>query len=387
MKKIGIFILVCIIIVASAYGLSLVNTDNNEKLEPNNNIEENIIDNNQINDEKENKTQAELILENMSLEEKVGQMFIVRCPETEAVSKISEYNIGGYILFGRDFKGKTKESITNIIKNYQNEANIPLLIGVDEEGGTVNRVSLYSQFRSEPFKSPQNLYKEGGMDLIKSDTIEKCELLKSLGINVNFAPVCDVSTNSKDYIYKRSFGQNAEMTAGFVEETVSVMKENKVASVLKHFPGYGNNVDTHTGISYDKRDYEQFVSSDFIPFQSGINAGADIVLVSHNIVECIDSEYPASLSKKVHEILRNELGVTGAIITDDLYMDAIKEFSNDEAAILAVQAGNDLLCCTDFEVQIPAVINAVKEGKISENRIDESVLRILNLKISLGLLE
>ncbi len=387
MKKIGIFILVCIIIVASAYGLSLVNTDNNEKLEPNNNIEENIIDNNQINDEKENKTQAELILENMSLEEKVGQMFIVRCPETEAVSKISEYNIGGYILFGRDFKGKTKESITNIIKNYQNEANIPLLIGVDEEGGTVNRVSLYSQFRSEPFKSPQNLYKEGGMDLIKSDTIEKCELLKSLGINVNFAPVCDVSTNSKDYIYKRSFGQNAEMTAGFVEETVSVMKENKVASVLKHFPGYGNNVDTHTGISYDKRDYEQFVSSDFIPFQSGINAGADIVLVSHNIVECMDSEYPASLSKKVHEILRNELGFTGAIITDDLYMDAIKEFSNDEAAILAVQAGNDLLCCTDFEVQIPAVINAVKEGKISENRIDESVLRILNLKISLGLLE
>ena len=157
MKKIGIFILVCIIIVASAYGLSLVNTDNNEKLEPNNNIEENIIDNNQINDEKENKTQAELILENMSLEEKVGQMFIVRCPETEAVSKISEYNIGGYILFGRDFKGKTKESITNIIKNYQNEANIPLLIGVDEEGGTVNRVSLYSQFRSKPFKSPQNL--------------------------------------------------------------------------------------------------------------------------------------------------------------------------------------------------------------------------------------
>ena len=386
MKKIGIFILVCIIIVASAYGLSLVNTDNNEKLEPNNNIEENIIDNNQINDEKENKTQAELILENMSLEEKVGQMFIVRCPETEAVSKISEYNIGGYILFGRDFKGKTKESITNIIKNYQNEANIPLLIGVDEEGGTVNRVSLYSQFRSEPFKSPQNLYKEGGMDLIKSDTIEKCELLKSLGINVNFAPVCDVSTNSKDYIYKRSFGQNAEMTAGFVEETVSVMKENKVASVLKHFPGYGNNVDTHTGISYDKREYNQFVSSDFIPFESGIEAGADIVLVSHNIVECMDEKYPASLSEKVHKILREELNFDGIIITDDLYMDAIKEFSNDEAAILAVQAGNDLLCCTDFEIQIPAVIDAVKDGKISEERINESVLRILNLKINLGIL-
>lgn len=341
MKKIWIFLLAIIVILACWFGISLLQTKNN-------NLEGNLVYDNNINNttnklpetepEIETKTQAELILEDMSLEEKVGQMFIVRCPETNAVEKVSEYNICGYILFGRDFKGQTKNSIKNTIQDYQNESKIPLLIGVDEEGGTVNRVSQYSEFRSTPFKSPQELYKEGGMELIISDTKEKCDLLKSLGINVNFAPVCDVSTNSKDYMYKRSFGKNAEMTAEYVKETVSTMKENKVASVLKHFPGYGNNVDTHTGISYDKRDYNQFETSDFIPFQSGINAGADIVLVSHNIVECMDAEYPASLSKKVHEILREKLNFEGVIITDDLYMDAIKEFSNDEAAILAVQA-------------------------------------------------
>lgn len=392
MKKFGIGLLVVILLVLGGIGTGIWLKDNSNlnNIQPNSNIEneENIneINNNTENEIEETKSQAELILEKMTLEEKVGQMFIVRCPEEDAINKVSEYKIGGYILFGRDFEGETKTSLTKTIENYQNEAKIPLLIGVDEEGGTVNRVSKYKAFRNTPFKSPQELYKEGGMDLIISDTEEKCELLKSLGINVNFAPVCDISTNSKDYMYKRSFGKNAEKTAEYVENVVSTMKENKVASVLKHFPGYGNNVDTHTGISYDKREYNQFVSSDFIPFESGIEAGADIVLVSHNIVECMDEKYPASLSEKVHKILREELNFDGIIITDDLYMDAIKEFSNDEAAILAVQAGNDLLCCTDFEIQIPAVINAVKDGKISEERINESVLRILNLKINLGIL-
>ena len=392
MKKFGIGLLVVILLVLGGIGTGIWLKDNSNlnNIQPNSNIEneENIneINNNTENEIEETKSQAELILEKMTLEEKVGQMFIVRCPEEDAINKVSEYKIGGYILFGRDFEGETKTSLTKTIENYQNEAKIPLLIGVDEEGGTVNRVSKYKAFRNTPFKSPQELYKEGGMDLIISDTEEKCELLKSLGINVNFAPVCDISTNSKDYMYKRSFGKNAEKTAEYVENVVSTMKENKVASVLKHFPGYGNNVDTHTGISYDKREYNQFVSSDFIPFESGIEAGADIVLVSHNIVECMDEKYPASLSEKVHKILREELNFDGIIITDDLYMDAIKEFSNDEAAILAVQAGNDLLCCTDFEIQIPAVINDVKDGKISEERINESVLRILNLKINLGIL-
>ena len=145
------------------------------------------------------------------------------------------------------------------------------------------------------------------------------------------------------------------------------MKENNVGSVLKHFPGYGNNKDTHSEIVYDDRDYESFAASDFLPFEAGIQSGADAVLVSHNIVKSMDPDRPASLSKKVHNILRETLNFDGVIMTDDLYMDAIQKYTGkQEAAVQAVLAGNDVLCCTDFDVQIPAVIKAVREGLIGE---------------------
>ena len=193
------------------------------------------------------------LMSGMTLEEKVGQMFIARCPDVDEAAAVEQYKPGGYILFGRDFSGKSKQEIVNNIARYQAAAKTPMFIGVDEEGGTVNRVSLNSSLRAVPFWAPRDLYASGGMDLIKSDTEEKCELLKSLGINLNFAPVCDISTNPSDFMYKRSFGGTPEATADFVETVVSVMNEEKVGSVLKHFPGYGNNSDTHTGIAYDNR--------------------------------------------------------------------------------------------------------------------------------------
>ena len=328
---------------------------------------------------------AQEILEGMTLEEKVGQLFIARCPE--AASKVTQYHLGGYILFARDFTGKTKEEVTASIQSYQNAAEIPLLIGVDEEGGTVNRVSKNTNLRQTPFSSPQELYAAGGWDLIRSDTREKCQLLQSLGINLNFAPVCDVSQDPQDFIYARSFGQDAKQTAVYVETVVGTMSEEHMGSVLKHFPGYGNNSDTHTGIAYDERPYETFVNSDFLPFQAGIDAGADMVLVAHNVVSCMDDQVPASISLPVHNILRNELGFDGVIITDDLVMEGIRQFAGDaEIAVRAVQAGNDMLCCTDFEVQVPAVIQAVKNGEITEERLNESVLRILKMKINLGII-
>ncbi len=334
------------------------------------------------------EARARQILSTMSLEEKVGQMFIVRCPQENAAQAAANYHLGGYILFASDFKNKTKAEVTEDIQSYQDASRLGMLIGVDEEGGKVNRVSLYKQFRAVPFWSPQDLYIEGGWDLIVSDTKEKAELLKSLGINLNMAPVCDVPTAESDYIYPRSFGKDAALTAQYVEKVVATMGENKLGSVLKHFPGYGNNVDTHKGVAHDSRDYETFVKQDFLPFAAGIEAGADAVLVSHNIVACMDAENPASLSAKVHDILRKELHFTGVIMTDDLYMDAIRQFAGDgKAAVMAAQAGNDMVCCTDFEVQIPAVIDAAKAGTIPESTIDDAVMRVLRWKLSLGIIQ
>ena len=331
--------------------------------------------------------QTEEQLSQMSLEEKVGQMFLARCPSQNAVRAVTTYHPGGYILFGRDFANKTEAQVISDIQNYQNASNIPLFIGVDEEGGTVNRVSTNPNLRASPFLSPQALYATGGVERIRSDTQEKSELLHKLGINLNFAPVCDVSQNPNDFIYDRSFGKDAEQTAEYVSTVVGEMKRQQMGSVLKHFPGYGNNADTHTDVAYDNRPYDTFLSSDFLPFQAGIEQGADMVLVSHNIVNCMDPSLPASLSAKVHEILRKDLDFQGVIITDDLAMQGVRAFADDSrVAVQAVLAGNDLLCCTDFETQIPAVIAAVENGEITQERIDASVLRILILKISLGLL-
>lgn len=330
---------------------------------------------------------AESILAGMTLEEKIGQMFIARCPDSNAVRLAERYQLGGYILFARDFRDRTKQQVISTIDSYQRVSKVPMFIGVDEEGGKVNRVSLNAGLRAQPFMSPQELYSLGGYDMVRSDTYEKSTLLKSLGINMNFAPVADVSQNPQDFIYQRTFGRSAAETSQYVSNVVSVMKQQKIVSVLKHFPGYGNNSDTHTGIAYDQRSYESFQTSDFLPFKAGVSAGADAVLVAHNVVYCMDSVYPASLSENVHKILREEIGFDGIIITDELSMSGVSAFASDaDIAVLAVQAGNDLLCCTNFETQINAVINAVRDGRISENRIDESVLRILRRKISSGII-
>ena len=327
------------------------------------------------------------LLAGLSVEEKVGQLFIARYPGAAAAEKAAQYHLGGYILFGRDFKDKSREEVEAAILSCQRASSLPMLIGVDEEGGTVNRVSLNPALRAAPFLSPQTLYAAGGFDLIRSDTQEKCALLLGLGINVNFAPVCDVSTNPGDFMYDRAFGQDAQATARYVDTVVSAMEAGGLGSVLKHFPGYGNNSDTHTGIAHDPRPLEQFETSDFLPFSAGIAAGADAVLVSHNIVACMDPNAPASLSPEVHRILREELGFTGVIITDDLAMDGVRDFTGDEqAAVLAVLAGNDLLCCTNFETQYPAVLNAVRSGEIPQERLDQAVLRVLLWKMELGLL-
>ncbi|ASW43722.1 glycoside hydrolase family 3 protein [Clostridium isatidis] len=388
MKK--LLILISLIILASISGFlsyKIINIINSK--EPNTNLPPNnsSIPENSIPKEETNKEKAEKLLKTMTLEEKVGQIFLVRCNPETAIEDIQKYNIGGFILFDANIVNQTKESLASTIESYQETSDIPLLIAIDEEGGTVNRLSWYPEFRGVPFYSPQDLYNEGGYPLIESDTEEKAKLLKNLGINLNLAPVADISTNPYDFIYDRSFGKNASETSKYVETVIKVMKKQNIGSTLKHFPGYGNNLDTHTGISIDERSYQNFIENDFLPFKAGIQAGAGSILVSHNIVKSMDETLPASLSAKVNKIIRKELNFDGVVMTDDLKMDAIKEYIGDSSsAVLAVKAGNDLIIASNFEVQIPSVLEAVKAGEISEERIDEAVIRILIWKLELGIL-
>ena len=335
-----------------------------------------------------NYDRAYKMVQDMTLEEKVGQMILGRCPFENGSAVAKKYHVGGYILFGRDFGyTKTKDEVTGNISSYMNAQKIPMIIAVDEEGGTVSRLQGNYNLIEHDFLSPRELYNNGGMDAIKDDTLEKSQILKSLKINTNLAPVCDISKSENDFMYNRSLGQNADITADFVKNVTKISQENGISAALKHFPGYGNNVDTHTGIAIDKRTYETFEKNDFIPFKAGIDAGAHMVLVSHNIVECMDKDYPASLSPKVHEILRDKLGFTGIIITDDLAMDAISVYVKGYSPVVAaVLAGNDMLCVSDIEGTYDDVLNAVHTGKIEVEQIDHAVMRILAWKMSKNLM-
>ena len=319
----------------------------------------------------------------MTLEEKVGQLFWARVPSNHQIEDLQSYHFGGYLLFGRDFQGQTLEDIKALTSRYQATSKIPLLIGSDEEGGTVTRIS---SILDTPFQAPMTLYHQGGLEAVLSDTRQKAEVLKSVGINAGLFPVADLARDQSAFIYDRTIGQDAQTTASYVGQVVTELQKNKVGSTLKHFPGYGDNGDSHTAIIQDNRSLDELRQADFLPFQAGIDAGADSILVSHNILTKIDT-VPSSISPKINEILRKELNFKGVIMTDDLDMAGLADFVNqDEAAFQVILAGNDLILGSSYQTQIPYLLKKVSSGELTEDRIDKSVRRILSWKYDLGLL-
>lgn len=328
-----------------------------------------------------------LMLNQMSLEERVGQLFLARCDANTAVTDLQTYHLGGFVLFAQDFEGQTPDSLREKLTSYQSTAKIPMLIAVDEEGGTVTRVSRYSAFRASPFLSPREYFAQGGMELVVQAEEEKSQLLHDLGISVNLGPVCDLADDPQAFMYQRSMGSDIQTVSDFVTGTVQIMGENSIGSALKHFPGYGNNTDTHTGMAVDSRTLDELAQRDLLPFAAGIQAGCDAILVSHTIVEAFDPSLPASLSPAVHQYLREDMGFSGVILTDDLVMQAITDtYGAGEAAVMAVLAGNDLLCSTEYATQYQAVLDAVLEGRIDIDVLNQAVRHVLQWKIDLGLL-
>ena len=237
------------------------------------------------------------------------------------------------------------------------------------------------------FPSPRKLYSEGGISLILKTESEKCDLLKSLGINLNLAPVCDITNDQNAFMYSRSLGESPEITADYVKKLILLYKFKGMGTTLKHFPGYGNNKDTHTGIASDERSLNELITNDLIPFIKAINSGADSILVSHTFINALDETKPASLSPLVINFLRKEMKFEGVIVTDDLFMEAITDlYGAKESAVLAIEAGADLLISTEFEIQYEAVLNALKEGRIKRENLEKSVSRILCFKHKLNLL-
>ena len=381
MKKILIFIIILVLGIVGYYYII------NNKVEKSTNKEKeyNVVLTGIF--KKYNK-KANEIVSKMTIEEKVGQLFLVSYSKNDT-EYLSNFYPGGYILFAKDFKDHTKETMKQELENLQKNSKYPLILGVDEEGGFVTRVSRFKEFREEKFKSPRDYYEEGGYELLEKTEEEKAELLKEIGLNLNLAPVVDISTDEEDFINNRAFGYGMKETSEFARKMVEYSNKNKINSTLKHFPGYGNNKDTHTGIAIDERSYETFLESDYKPFEAGIKANVPSILVSHNIVKCIDDKYPASLSEKVVKELREKLKYTGIIMTDDLAMAAVKRYVEDgSAATLAINAGNDMIITSNFIAMKNEVLDSLEKKEIEEETINKAVTRVIawklysNLKIS-----
>lgn len=333
-----------------------------------------------------NEGSTGLDLSEFTLEQKVGQLFLMAFPSADQVDFAVQAQLGGFLFFAHDFQNLSADEIRERHEKLRQSFKIPPLLAVDEEGGTVNRVSIHPQLRSEAYAAPGELYRQGGINLLRTDAEDKAVFLKDLGLNLNLSPCADVSLYPGDFIYARSLGASASETADYVQNMVEIAKKNSLISALKHFPGYGNNGDSHFDVIRDERAWSDIEREDLQPFRAGIRAGVPIILVSHNIIVNFDPNWPASLSRDLHHYLREELAYSGLIMTDDLAMDGITAFGSPaELAILAIEAGNDLICSPYALEQIPAVIEAVRSGRLSEDQIDASFRRLLQLKWDYGL--
>lgn len=343
------------------------------------------------------------LLNEMTLEEKIGQLFFITPEKLTGIGvaiqagdttkqMLEQYPVGGLIYFSQNIE--TPDQITSMIENSQSYSRIPLFIGIDEEGGTlVARIANNPNFNVEKFPNMKEIGATGDPNqaFYVGSTIGS--YLHSYGFNMDFAPDADLLTNpNNSVIGERSFGSDPTLVGKMTAQAVKGFQQENVSAVIKHFPGHGDTKeDSHTGAAIVNKTLDELRMAEFIPFQSGIEAGVDGVMVGHlQVPQVTGTNIPATLSPIiVTDILRNELGFQGLVITDSLSMGAITQYySSDEAAVLSLQAGADILLMPeDFPLAYQGVLNAVSSGALSEERIDESVKRILTVKYNRGIIE
>lgn len=348
---------------------------------------------------------TEDILNNMSLEEKVGQLFIVSFESLDSTkgsyyewrditkkmkSTLDKYHVGGVQFFSRNIE--TRDQTDKMIKDLQIASRVPLFIAVEEEGGDASLIGNNSNMGVSQFP---NMEIVGDLD-DKDYAYQVGETIghdiRGLGFNLDFAPVADVQRQDENNaLGSRAFGNDADKVSDMVSEVVKGLQSQYVAATLKYFPGEGDsNMDTANGAVNMDINLKTLRDIDFVPFKAGIKAGADVIMVSHSSISRVtENMVPSSLSSLVlQNILRTELGFDGVIMTDALNKKAITDYySSGDAAVKAVKAGADILLMPeDLKVAYNSILNAVEKGTIKESRIDKSVRKILKLKLKRGII-
>ena len=342
----------------------------------------------------------------MSLREKVGQMFVIRPDALEGrfgpaelednsitgTTKVTDemrevyaqYPCGGFALFRKNILSSSQ--LYAFAQSLKELNGLTPLLAIDEEGGSVARLGNHPKFGVTKFPPMGEIAALGNEDEAYRVGKTIGGYLKDYGIDVDFAPVADVNTNPLNpVIGSRAFGDDPQQAARMVSRVIEGLHDSGVASCVKHFPGHGDTAtDTHTGYAETLKTWEEIKNCEMIPFQAGIDAGTDMVMTAHIAAPNVTgTSEPSTISPiMLTEKLRGELGYDGLIITDALSMGAIREaYTSAEACVLCVQAGVDLLLMPyDYYEAFDGVVQAVEDGRISEERINESVYRVLTFK-------
>lgn len=327
------------------------------------------------------------MINEMTLDEKIGQMIMSGFNGTEINREIeilvNELKVGGVILFSRNIENSTQLNIlTNKLKSLSEKTS--MFISIDEEGGRVSRLPS----DSNKFKSAREIGNTNDTNYAYQNGINLGKTLIKHNINMNFAPVLDIHSNPKNTVIgDRAFGNNEDVVSKMGIATMKGIKEANVIPVVKHFPGHGDTeIDSHYGLPSVNKDLKELEKFELIPFSEAINNGCDVVMVSHIVIESIDDKNPATISSKIIEdLLREKMNFDGVVITDDMLMKAISDsISIEKASVKSIKAGADIILIgSDLKSTINTVEEiklAVKNNEISEERINESVYRILKLK-------
>ena len=346
---------------------------------------------------------VEKIVNNMTLEEKVGQIFMV-VPEavdkdggsttvfTENIEKeVEKYNLGGYILFAANIENPTQTQ--ELINGFKKSSKIQPFIGVDEEGGRVARIGKNSAMGVEKIEPMAQVGKSQNYERANEIGTTIGKYIKNLGFNLDFAPDTDVLTDSNNTeIGDRSFGNDPEVVGKMATEVVKGLQSENISTVLKHFPGHGGSIgNSHQGFSLCNRTEEELKKCEIVPFKTAIENGADCVMVAHmSLPNVTGDNIPATLSKKVvTDMLKTELNFKGVVFSDSMSMGAITEnYGTGDACVKAVEAGIDMVLMPEnLDEAYNAVLEAVKNGKISQERLDDAVSRIIKAKIQRGIIK
>ena len=343
------------------------------------------------------------IIDGMTLEEKVAQLFIITpdaLTDNTAVTMagdatkqaIDETPVGGVIYMGDNLQTPTqvKEMLANTNTYSEERVGLPMFLCVDEEGGTVSRVAGCGRFSVENVGNMSEIGANGTVEDAQKVGVTIGTYLSEFGFNIDFAPVADVLTNPENSIVKyRSFGSDVDTVSRMSIAVAEGLESKGITATYKHFPGHGATAgDTHLGAAFTTKTIEELKEEELVPFQNAIDDGAKLIMVSHISAPNITGhDTPASLSEElVTELLREDMGFDGIVVTDAMEMGAISsKYKSDEAAVMAIQAGVDMILMPeDFDLAYSGVLKAAKSGEISEERLNESLARIIKVKLEMS---